>query len=143
MPKTVAENEKVAFVHERIYEALHDRLDERWEEVLVEWETASPKQQKMVETYVSGLRSRAWRTLSEIRSVDDLETGLAIQYVELKARWTMLNTQIQSQTTKGGTPDEELIYRATCVSLIIEALEPLLRQEQVEALTDRLNASVQ
>jgi hypothetical protein len=97
----------------------------------------------MVKTHVSGLRSRAWRTLSEIRSVDDLERALAIQDVELKARWTIMNTQIQRQMATGGTPDEELVYRAACVSLIIEALGPLLRREQVDALTDRLNASVQ
>lgn len=143
MSETAVDGEKVRYVHERTHDALHEALDERWEGVLAEWETASPKQRKMVKTHVAGLRTRIWRTLSEIRSVDDLERALAIQYVELKARWTTLNTQIQSQTAKGGTPDDELVYRATCISLIVEALEPLLRQEQVDVLTDRLNGSVQ
>lgn len=143
MTEPAADGEKVRYVHERIQDALYDGLDERWEELFMEWEGASSKQRKMVKAHAAGLRNRAWRILSEIHSVDDLERALAIQYVELKARWTIMNTQIQSQTATGGTPDEELVYRATCVSLIIEALEPLLRQEQVDALTDRLNASVQ
>jgi hypothetical protein len=31
-----------------------------------------------------------------------------------------------------------LTYRATCVSLLVEALEPLLSQERVDALADVL-----
>jgi hypothetical protein len=138
-----ARKEKIAFVQDRIHDALHDGLDEQWENVLMEWEAASPSRRDIVKTHVSGLRNRVWNSLSDIQSVDGLEKGLAIQYVELKARWTMLNTQIQSQTATGGTPDSELVYRATCVSLIIQALEPLLQQTQIDRLTDRLNESVE
>ena len=143
MSGPVDEDDKVEFIHRRIRTALDEGLDERWEEVLLEWESASPSRREMVKTHVSGIRNRVWNSLSEIRSVDGLQKGLAIQYVELKARWTMLNTQIQSQTVQGGRADDELVYRATCISLIIQALEPLLRREQVDALTDRLNETVQ
>jgi hypothetical protein len=140
--EAMSENERVAFVHERIRGALYDGLDDQWEAVLAKWEEATPGQRRIVAKHVAGVRNRVWGHLSEIQAVDELETALAIQYVELKARWTTLNTQIQSQTATGGDPDRELVYRASCVSLIIQALEPLLRKEQVEALTDRLNRSV-
>jgi hypothetical protein len=143
MTESVREGDKVEFVHRRIRKALNEGLDARWDEVLLDWDAASPSRREMVKTHVSGIRNRVWNSLKEIQSVDGLEKGLAIQYVELKARWTMLNTQIQSQTAQGGAPDDELVYRATCVSLIIQALEPLLRREQVDALTDRLNETVQ
>jgi hypothetical protein len=143
MPEPAVDDERVSFVRERIHDALHDGLDERWDEVLVEWEPASPSQRESVKAYVAGIRNRVWKRLRAIPSVEGLEKGLAIQYVELKARWTMLNTRIQSQTVQGAAPDDELVYRATCISLLVEALEPLLRQEQVDGLTDRLNASVQ
>jgi hypothetical protein len=143
MVEATADDERSAYVQQRVREALYDALDERWDEVLLGWERASPRQRESVKAYVAGVRNRIWKGLSEISSVDGLEKGLAIQYVELKARWTMLNTQIQSQTAQGSEPDDELIYRATCISLLIEALEPLLRQEQVDALTDRINESVQ
>ncbi len=143
MAEKTGADEKVEYVHNRIREALYDGLDGRWDEVLTEWDEASSRQQEMIRRYVSGIRERAWSSLSEIRSIEELEQGLAIQYIELKARWTMLNTQIQSQTEKYDSPDDGLIYRATCVSLIVQALEPLLRQEQIDTLTDRLNRSVQ
>jgi hypothetical protein len=142
MTRAVSDKKKVHYVHERIHDALYESLDKRWGDVLMEWDAASPKQREMVKNHVSGLRNRAWRTLKEIRSVDGLEKALTLQYIELKARWTTLNMQIQGQTAKQGAPDEELVYRATCVSLIIEALEPLLREERVDTLTDRLNATV-
>ncbi|MFB6272732.1 MAG: hypothetical protein ABEL51_07545 [Salinibacter sp.] len=50
----------------------------------------------------------------------------------------MLNTKIQHQTATSGRPAEPLIYRATCVSLIVQALEPLLDREYVEGLADFL-----
>jgi len=128
--------EKVAFVQDRIHDALHEGLDEQWENALREWEEASPSRRDIMRTHVSGLRNRVWNSLSDIRSVGGLEKGLAIQYIKLKARWTMLNTQIQSKTATGGTPDSELVYRATCVSLIIQALEPLLQQKQIDRLTE-------
>ena len=70
--------------------------------------------------------------------MDELERGLVIQYLELKSRWTMLNVQIQHQTRRDGTANPELTYRATCVSLLVEALEPLLTRERVDALAEVL-----
>ena len=74
----------------------------------------------------------------EINTLEDLERGVAIQYIEVKCHWTMLNTRIQNQTSSDGMADDDLIYRATCVSLIIEGLEPLLSQERVDKLTNML-----
>jgi hypothetical protein len=70
--------------------------------------------------------------------VDELERGLVVQYLELKSRWTMLNVQIQHQTRRHGEANADLTYRATCVSLLVEALEPLLSQERVDALAEVL-----
>ena len=77
-------------------------------------------------------------SLLEIDSLDELERGLAVQYIEVKCHWTMLNTQIQNQTAENGRPDDSLIYRATCVSLILQALEPLVSRKRVDGVTDFL-----
>jgi hypothetical protein len=132
------EDEKVRALHDRIDDTLRDRLDEKWEQVLAEWEGGAPSQKKAVQAYVSGLRNRIVRSLMEIDTLDELERGVAIQYIEVKCHWTMLNTRIQNQTASDGMAAEDLIYRATCVSLIIEGLEPLLSQERVDRLTDML-----
>ena len=121
-------------LHDRIETALRDSLDEQWAEVLRQWDGASDRQREAVRTSVSDLRDRVLDSLLSIESPEEIERGLAVGYVEMKCHWTMLNTQIQHQTAHNGRPDEELIYRATCVSLIVQALEPLLTRERVENL---------
>jgi len=132
-----SEPEKVEYIHDHIRSALHDGMEDRWEDVLSGSDIASSRRQA-VKAYVNGLRNRVWNSLQDIHTVDELERGLVVQYLELKSRWTMLNVQIQHQTRREGTPDPELTYRATCVSLLVEALEPLLSQEQVDALAEVL-----
>ena len=132
---TVDADEHVQALHDQIEEALRGALDTQWEEVLDEWTGAAPSERKAVRAYVSGLRNRMLRTLLDIEAQEELERGLATQYIEVKCHWTMLNTQIQHQTARDGQAEEDLIYRATCVSLIIQNLEPLLSQERVDNLT--------
>jgi len=124
--------------HERLEEALREPLDAQWDEVLDEWSASAPSERKAVRAYVSGLRNRMLRTLLDIDTEAELERGLATQYVEVKCHWTMLNTQIQHQTARDGQADDDLVYRASCVSLIVQALEPHLSQERVDALTSFL-----
>jgi hypothetical protein len=128
-------NDPVQTLHDRIEDALRGSLDSQWEEVLDGWTEAAPSERKAVRAYVSGLRNRILRALLDIGTEDELERGLATQYIEMKCHWTMLNTQIQHQTARDGEPDQDLIYRATCVSLIIQSLEPLLSQERIDSLT--------
>lgn len=133
--EAVNTDDSVSELHDRIENALHGSLNTQWEEVLDHWTSAAPSERKAVHAYVSGLRNRILRSLLDIDTSDELRRGLAIQYVEMKCHWTMLNTQIQHQTARHGEADDDLIYRASCVSLIIERLEPLLSQEQVDTLT--------
>ncbi len=137
-----SESEKVEYIQEHIYEALHEGVEERWNATLAEWN--GPRAQiKAVRAHVVGLRNRAWNALQEITSVEELERGLIVQYLELKSRWTMLNVQIQHQTRQEDGAADNLLYRATCLSLLIEALEPLLTQERVDALAEMLSEPIE
>lgn len=136
-------DDSIQALHDRIEEALLGALDDQWDEVLGEWIEATPSERKAVRAYVSGLRNRMLRALLDIDTEEELERGLATQYIEVKCHWTMLNTQIQHQTARSGEPDEDLIYRATCVSLIVQNLEPLLSQEHVDRLTSFLAEPLQ
>lgn len=122
----------------RIQSALRDSLEEQWTEVLSQWSGVEAAQRNAVRTYVADLRDRILNSLLAVDSIEALRRGLAVGYVEMKCHWTMLNTQIQHQTARDGRPEEPLIYRATCVSLIVQALEPLLSREYVEGLADFL-----
>ncbi|MFB6099345.1 MAG: hypothetical protein ABEK84_09600 [Salinibacter sp.] len=122
----------------RIETALRETVEEQWEEVLDQWSGAAGAERRAVRTYVSDLRDRLLDSLLTIDSIEELKRGLAVGYVEVKCHWTMLNTRIQHQTTQDGRPAEPLLYRATCVSLIVQVLEPLLSREHVENLTEFL-----
>jgi hypothetical protein len=128
-------DDSVEALHDRIEEALREDIEDQWDEVLDEWTEAAPSERKAVRAYVSGLRNRMLGALLDIDTEAELERGLATQYIEVKCHWTMLNTQIQHQTARSGAPEDDLIYRATCVSLIIQNLEPLLSQDRVDDLT--------
>jgi len=123
---------KMQRLRERIRTALRDRLEEQWDEVLEQWTAAAPSDRQAVRRYVAELRDRVVEPLLSIDSVNEMKRGLAAGYVEMKSHWTMLNMRIQHQTAQTGRPEESLIYRATCVSLIVQALEPLLTQEHVD-----------
>jgi len=129
---------KLETLQDRIQSALQDSLEEQWTEVLSQWSGVEAGERKAVWTYVADLRDRILDSLLAVDSLEALKRGLAVGYVEMKCHWTMLNTQIQHQTARDGRPEEPLIYRATCVSLIVEALEPLLSREYVEGLADFL-----
>jgi len=123
---------------QRVETALHDPLEEDWDEVLGQWSGASSSERQAVRRYVTELRDRVLDSLLAADTVDELRRGLALGYAEMKCHWTMLNTRIQHQTAQNGRPDEPLIYRATCVSLIVQTLEPLLDREHVEDLASFL-----
>lgn len=127
-----------SLLHERIKTALRSSLEEKWDEVLQHWSDAGADERKAVRVYASEFRNRVLRGLLEINTLDELERALAIQYLEVKCHWLMLNTRIQHQTACEGRPEERLIYRAACISLILQALEPLVSQQNLDGLSDLL-----
>lgn len=130
-----SEQERVRAVHAVIRQLLLEDLDAVWDEVLDTWSQGTPTERRAVRAYVTGLRNRVAQSLLDIRDMDELEYSIAIQYVELRCHWTMLNTRIQNQTADG-QPDERLLYRATCVSQIIDALESLLPSASIDRLSE-------
>lgn len=137
-----SEQETVEYIHEHIREVLYEGLEAQWEEVLAERD--GPAAQKTsVCAYVEGLRNRVWASLKEIGFVAERQRGVIVQHLELKSRWTMLNVQIRHQPRQDAVPADEVLYRATCLSLVVETLEPLLTQERVDSLAEMLSEPLQ
>lgn len=128
---------------EHIEAALRGELDREWRQTLDQWEDAPPAQSKAVMAYASGLRNRIIRSVEDIDDPAELERAIATQYIEMKCHWTMLNIQSQHQLHKHETVAPDILYRATCVSRIIQAMEPLLNQGDVEDLTEFLASPIQ
>lgn len=120
--------------HPRVEAALHDALEEQWDEVLSQWDGAAASDRADVRAQVAAVRDEVFESLRLVESSDELQRGLAVAYLGVKCRWTLLNTRIQYQTAQNGQPQDALLYRATCVSLIVQALEPLLEPEAVQTV---------
>ena len=123
-------------LHERLRSALRDDLNATWDDALATWTDATPAERKAVHAYVAGLRNRILRGLVELDAPEEIRQCIAVQCIEMKCHWTMLNTRIQNQMAQEGGPDETLLYRATCVSQIVQALEAFLPQDRVDRLSD-------
>lgn len=111
----------------RIDRALGEPLDDRWDEVLDEWSGSERAQRQAVRDEVTALRNRLRETLTEFDSLDRLQRAIAVAYAEVKCRWTLLTVQIRDRTDRDGRVDDRLIHRATCVSLLVQQLDPLVR----------------
>jgi len=120
--------------HDRIQPVLGEGLDGQWDLVLDQWTDADASEREAVRANVSGLRDRLLRAVLESESVDDLDRVIATQYIEVKCRWTMLNMQIQRQTARDGGPEQPLLYRVTCLSLIVQSLESVLCFKRIDRL---------
>ena len=129
-------------VQSHVEAALHDSLEEQWDEVLSQWDGAEASDRADVRATVAAVRDEIFEGLRPIESNDELQRGLAVAYLQTKCRWTLLNTRIQHQTAQNGQPHEALLYRATCVSLIVQALEPLLEPETVQSVAGLFAESV-
>lgn len=127
---------EVKVLRDRIDAVLGDSLDEQWTEVLNQWGDAAPSERRTVRADVSRLRDQLLDSLRVLNSLDALKRSLALGYVEMKCQWTRLNAQIQHKTAHGEQVPESLFYRAACVSLMVQALEPLLTRASVEDVAD-------
>lgn len=129
-------------LRDRIEAALGDPLEEQWTAVLDEWSDGTPSERRAVRASVSRSRDRVLDRLRPLRSLEELERGLALGYVEMKCRWTRLHTQIQHRTIQDDQVAGSLLYRTACVSLIVQALDPLLIRESVEEVASVLVESL-
>lgn len=129
-------------LRERVESALGSSLEEEWAEVLDQWSSAAPASRTAVRSDLLGLRNRLLNRIMEMSSLDGLRQGLAVQYGQVKCRWLMMTMKIQHQTLRHGGADEQLICRATCVSLLVQSLEPLLHQPSMSRLTEVLDEPI-
>jgi len=75
--------------------------------------------------------------LEAAATIDDaleLEETLAIRYIKYKSTWIMLNTRLQYQVARHGTPNQCDFYRASLITSLIAALEAILPTHDVKQI---------
>jgi hypothetical protein len=78
------------------------------------------------------------RAIQEINDEEDFNLLLAIQFIELKSHWMMLNTKMNYEIFRGKDPEEETVLRGSLISFLIEAIESFIDEEDLSKITEFL-----
>lgn len=80
-----------------------------------------------------------------LRDVDDdeeLSVLVFSKYVELKCFWKQLNAQVQYQNFKKGEADSNLVLRASLITYVLIAIEPLLHNDDLDEIRQFLTKPI-
>lgn len=126
-----------------VQDTLNDpRLEAGWALTLSEWEDAAHSQIQATLAHSRGLRNQILNVTREMDSMEELERILALCYIDLKCQWSILNAQIQYAAAHRGEIREDLMYRATCVSQLLDRVEGMLSQTDVDAMTEMISEPI-
>lgn len=113
-------------------------IEATWTDCLSGWVEATAAERQAVLDWAKGLREEFLQVARDVDDPDEVDYALAIRYIELKSHWIMLNTQINYQTVHRGGAGQELLFRASLISLLVLAIEPLLKSADIDKITDFL-----
>lgn len=102
--------------------------------------TSMAHESKMVEhipsvtQYVEQQVAACVASFSDINDDEDMGYYVAIQYVELKARWIQMNLRLSYQAVTKGEGDAEMLLRAASISALLGIVEPHVSQTYVQTI---------
>lgn len=127
-------------LHQRIENELLGSFEAQCEEVFDQRKELEPSVHEARWAEVIAVRDCLLGDLQALDTPDELRQGVAAQYVKLTSQWALLLAQMQSQLKQKDRVEEGLVYQASCMSLLLQRLEPLLDWKEVEAVAQMLAA---
>lgn len=77
--------------------------------------------------------------LNEIEDdTDDINTTMALFYIECKSKWIALNSKMNYQMFRGNPPEPELVIRGFAMSQLIAIAEGIIPSDDIENITEFL-----
>lgn len=111
-------------------------------EGLNQWPDAETLQDEINETidWISDIARSIQDVFNQLDEADDEEvvTSAAIAYIDLKSRWIALNTKINYETVTSGVCVPKDAFRASSLSMLLNALEEQINQEDIDKITEFL-----
>ena len=111
-------------------------LEQQWDSIVEDWRQDFPDSEEISAAlrWIRGLRDEVMDAADTIDDTLELEETLAIRYIKYKSTWIMLNTKLQYQMMRHGTPNQDDLHRASLVTTLISALESALGREDVQQI---------
>ena len=112
--------------------ALRDELEQKWTVTLLNWHEAPNSTKQAILAFLKGLRNHLFHAIEEITDPIELSHAIALYQIEIRCHWSLLNLKLQHHVNTHGKVKQELLYRASCISLIIESLEPFVANSALD-----------
>jgi len=120
----------------------HPEMAMRWDNCLDAWEEGTLNQKSEAMTWICAYRDRCLAAYMEVDDVSAMYTLGAVSYIEMKAHWTMLNTQVNYQNAVKGQADMTLAVRASLTTTLLLALEEVLSAQDIDHIIEFLSEPV-
>jgi predicted lipoprotein len=131
-------------VYDRIQQAFDlEALEAQWEAIVDDWRQEVPGEEERALQWIHQLRAELIETADTIDDPLELQETMAMRYIKYKSTWIMLNTKLQYQMLRHGTPDQDDLHRASLVSTLIGALEHVINNGDVREIETFLADPIQ
>jgi len=129
--------------HRTVQALLGDaRLEQQWNDVVADWRDDAPGEAQAAVDWVRDLRDDLLDSVDTIDDPIELEEALAMQHIRYKSTWIMLNTKLQYQMMRHGTPNFTDLHRASLITSLIATLEDIMPEDEVQQIESFLSDPV-
>ncbi len=98
----------------------------------------SEQQKEGLRTEASGYKSDLCDQARVFEQTEQLDSYIALKFIDLKARWIVLNARIQDYNRNLTEPDPYLLYQSSILSGILGMLEEGLSESALHMINDTL-----
>lgn len=127
--------EREKSMHKIVHKLFSDaQLEAQWNEVVADWRDEAPGEAQAAIDWVRDLRDDLLDGVDTIDDPLELEEALAVQYIQYKSTWIMLNTKLQYQMMRHGAPDFGDFHRASLITSLIAKLEEIMPNDEVRQI---------
>ena len=109
-----------------------EELEARWDECLAGWPDPPDGAAEATRDWIADIRDGFVEVVRIIAEPNDIEMALITWYLHLRSQWALYNMQCQYAMVKQGIPNYEKLFRASLLTTLLDAVEPLLTYIDVE-----------
>ncbi|MDZ4726591.1 MAG: hypothetical protein SH817_10565 [Leptospira sp.] len=97
---------------------------------------------KETKTWIESIIADFLELVRDVEVESELSVTMFTKYIELKCFWKQTNTQIQYQNFKSGQANSVLVGKASLITFLLIAIEPLIHETELEEIQEFLTKPI-
>ncbi|MDF3821340.1 hypothetical protein P3G55_15660 [Leptospira sp. 96542] len=93
---------------------------------------------KEIESWIYKIIEDFLQIVRDVEDESELVSLVFLKYIELKSLWKQMNVQIQYQNFMKGQVDSRLVGKASLITFVLIAIEPLLHEKELKEIQEFL-----